>query len=82
MLLVVVENAVGRLREPLARRQQLADDLLRPRRRPHGVEEPSEQPTSRRADEHLAHPIEALAGVIEVGLLGGKVRMGHRASSR
>ena len=29
--------------------------------------------------EHLAHPIEALVGVIEVGLLGGKIRMRHRA---
>ena len=36
----------------------------------------------RRADEHLAHLVETLVCVIEVALLGGKVRMGHRASSR
>ena len=40
------------------------------------------RPCARGADEHLAHPVEALVRMVEVRLLGGKLRMGHRASSR
>jgi hypothetical protein len=32
-----------------------------------------------RAEEHLPHAVEALVGLIDVGLLGGEIGMGHGA---